>query len=77
MDKKTKVVLTILCLVITFMDISGLPGVLLKINVADVDHYIIPLMLNFILIGIIAIVILKAFNIYLLYCKYFTIYLLL
>lgn len=63
MDKKTKVVLTILCLVITFMDISGLPGVLLKINVADVDHYIIPLMLNFILIGIIAIVILKAFNI--------------
>lgn len=63
MDKKTKVVLTILCLVITFMDISGLPGVLLKINVADIDHYIIPLMLNFILIGIIAIVILKAFNI--------------
>lgn len=63
MDKKTKAVLIILCLVITFMDISGLPGALLKVNIADVDHYIIPLMLNFILIGIIALVILKTFNI--------------
>lgn len=63
MDKKTKVILIILCLVITFMDISGLPGVLLKINIADVDHYIIPLMMNFILIGIIALVILKVFHI--------------
>jgi len=63
MDKKTKTVLIILCLVIAFMDISGLPGVLLKVNIADVDHYIIPLMLNFILIGIIALVTLKTFNI--------------
>ena len=38
MNKKTKVVLTVLCLVITFMDISGLPGVLLSIDVADVDR---------------------------------------
>ena len=63
MDKKTKVVLIVLCLVIAFMDISGLPGVLLKINFADVTQYIIPLMLNFVLIGIIALVTLKVFNI--------------
>ena len=54
MDKKTKIVLTVLCLVIAFMDISGLPGVLLNISVADVDPFIIPLMLNFVIIGIIA-----------------------
>lgn len=63
MNNKTKVVLTILCLVITFMDISGLPGVLLSITVADVDPYIIPLILNFIIIGIIAIAVLKIFNV--------------
>ena len=63
MNKKTKVILTILCLVIAFMDISGLPGVLLKINIADVDQYIIPLMFNFIIIGIFAIVVLKLFKI--------------
>lgn len=52
MNKKTKVILTILCLVIAIMDIYGIPGVLLKINVADVDPYIIPLMVNFIFIVI-------------------------
>lgn len=62
MDKKTKVVLIILCLVIAFMDISGLPGVLFRINIADVDQYIVPLMMNFILIGVIAIVTLKVFK---------------
>ena len=36
------------------MDISGLPGVLLKVNIVDVDQYIIPLMINFIIIGILA-----------------------
>ena len=63
MSKKTKVILTILCLGIAFMDISGLPGVLLKVNFADVDRYIIPLMINFIIIGILAIVVLKLFKI--------------
>lgn len=63
MSKKTKVILTILCLAITFMDISGLPGVLLKVNIADVDQYIIPLMINFIIIGIFAIVVLKLFKV--------------
>lgn len=63
MDKKTKVILTILCLGIAFMDISGLPGVLLKMSFSDVDQYIIPLMINFIIIGILAMVILKLFKI--------------
>lgn len=63
MSKKTKAILTILCLVIAFMDISGLPGVLLKVNIADVDQYIIPLMINFIIIGILAIVVLKLFKV--------------
>ena len=63
MNIKTKVILTILCLVIAFMDISGMPGVLLNINVADVDPYIIPLMVNFILIGMLSIIVLKIFKI--------------
>ena len=63
MSQKTKVILTILCLGIAFMDISGLPGVLLKVNLADIDPYIIPLMINFILIGILAIVVLKLFKV--------------
>ena len=45
------------------MDISGLPGVLLKVNLADIDPYIIPLMINFILIGIREIVVLKLFKV--------------
>lgn len=63
MDKKTRVILTILCLAIAFMDISGLPGILLKISFSDVDQYIIPLMINFIIIGILAMVVLKLFKV--------------
>ncbi len=63
MNKKDKITLTILCLVIAFMDISGLPGALLQINVADVDPYIIPLMVNFCIIGIIAFAVLRIFKI--------------
>ena len=63
MSQKTKVILTILCLGIAFMDISGLPGVLLKVNLADIGPYIIPLMINFILIGILEIVVLKLFKV--------------
>ena len=39
---------------IAFMDISGLPGVLLEIRIADVDPYIVPLLVNFLLIGLLA-----------------------
>ena len=63
MNKKTRLILTILCLGIAFMDISGLPGVLLKVNIADVDPYIIPLLINFIIIGMLAIVVLKLFKV--------------
>lgn len=63
MNKQTKIVLSILCLLITIMDISGLPGILFPITFADVDPYILPLMINFIMIGLLSIVILKAFNI--------------
>lgn len=63
MNKKTKIILTVLCLGIAFMDISGLPGVLLEIKVADVDRYILPLMGNFVLIGIVALLVLKLFHI--------------
>ena len=50
MNKKTRLILTILCLGIAFMDISGLPGVLLKVNIADVDPYIMPLLINFMML---------------------------
>ena len=63
MDKKTKIVFGILCVVVAFMDISGLPAVLLKLSVADVDSFILPLMLNFVLIGIIAFLVIKCFRI--------------
>lgn len=63
MNRKTRIIFIILCLVITFMDISGLPGVLFPVSFADVSPYIIPLMFNFILIGIIAFIVIKAFKI--------------
>lgn len=63
MDKKTITILLILCLVIAFMDITGLPCVLLRIRIADVDPVIIPLMINFCLIGIIAFLVLRFFKI--------------
>lgn len=63
MNKKTISVLSCLCILIAFMDISGLPGVLIEITVADIDTYIIPLMINFIFIGIIAWSVLKLFHI--------------
>ena len=63
MDKKTITILLILCLVIAFMDITGLPCVLLRIRIADVDPVIIPLMINFCLIGIMAFLTLRVFRI--------------
>lgn len=63
MSKKTKVILSISCVVIAFMEITGLPGILLSISFEDIDRYIIPLMINFILIGIISMAILKLFHV--------------
>ena len=48
---------------IAFMDISGLHGVLLEIRIADVDPYIVPLLVNFLLIGLLAIAVIKLFRI--------------
>ncbi len=45
------------------MDISGLPGVLIRCAVADVDPLILPLILNFLLIGILAFAVLKFFSV--------------
>ena len=63
MNKKAAALLTILCLMIAFMDISGLPGVLLEIRIADVDPYIVPLLVNFLLIGLLAIAVIKLLRI--------------
>lgn len=52
MKKKTLIILTILTCMIAFMDISGLPSVaLIKLTIADIDPYIIPLLVNFMLCG--------------------------
>lgn len=61
MNKKTITILIILTMLITFMDISGLPGILIKCNFKDVAPYIIPLMLNFIFIGGLAVAVIKIF----------------
>lgn len=54
----------LLTLVIAFMDISGLPSAaLFEISFKDVDIFIFPLMINFLLIGIIAAVAFKIFSI--------------
>lgn len=63
MNRKEIFVLSCLCFLIAFMDISGFPSVLLKITAADIDPYIFPLIINFILIGILAWFILKRFHI--------------
>lgn len=63
MNRKTTIILILLTVLIAFMDISGLPGILIKCVLADVDPYIIPLMFNFVFIGILAFVVLKAFHI--------------
>jgi membrane protease YdiL (CAAX protease family) len=59
-NKKEIAIISILTLVITFMDISGIPAVLLfDFTIADVDSFIIPLMINFIYVGIVAFLILR------------------
>lgn len=62
--KKKMFVPILLTLVITFMDISGLPSVaLFDISFKDIDAFIFPLMINFLLIGIIAAAAFKIFSI--------------
>ena len=62
--RKKMSVLILLTLVIAFMDISGLPSAaLFEISFKDVDAFIFPLMINFLLIGIIAAVVFKIFSI--------------
>lgn len=63
MNKKEISVLSCLCLLIAFMDISRLSSILLQITVVDIDAYIIPLIINFVFIGIIGLIILKRFHI--------------
>lgn len=64
MNRKEISVLSCLCILIAFMDISGFPSILLKITMADIDAYIIPLIINFILIGILSWFTLKRFHIH-------------
>lgn len=62
--RKKIVIPILLTLVIAFMDISGLPSVaLFEISFKDVDNFIFPLMINFLLIGIIAAAVFKIFSI--------------
>ncbi|ERI99643.1 MULTISPECIES: CPBP family intramembrane glutamic endopeptidase [Eubacteriales] len=63
MSKKTISVLTCLCILIAAMDISGLPGILFQLRVADVDAAILPLTLNFCLIGLAAFAVIRIFKI--------------
>ena len=62
--RKKVLVPILLTLVIAFMDISGLPSVaLFTISFQDVDIFIFPLMINFLLIGLIAALAFKIFSI--------------
>lgn len=63
MSKKEKIVLILLFVIIAFIDVTGLPGVLKKIYVEDLDPNIIPIMINFVLIGILSVIIIKSFKI--------------
>lgn len=59
MSKKDKIILTVLCVIIAFMDISGLPCGLFRIEFFDINSYIIPLLMNFCLIGILTFLVLR------------------
>lgn len=63
MNKKQITVMTILTLVLAFMDISGLPAVLfVHCSLSDVTPYIISLMVNFLIIGFAAWLVLRSFE---------------
>ena len=63
MNRKELAVLSLLTIAIAFMDISGLPGALISYTVADVAPPVLPLIFNFVLIGLLAFAVLKAFPI--------------
>lgn len=63
MNKKQITVMTILTLVLAFMDISGLPAVLfINCRLSDVTPYIISLLVNFLFIGFLAWLVLILFG---------------
>ena len=63
MNKKQITVMAILTLVLAFMDISGLPAVLfVHFSLSDVTPYIISLLVNFLIIGFLAGLVLKSFG---------------
>lgn len=60
MNKKDLIIVSILTLLIAFMDISGLPSTLfINIDILDITPLYFSLMFNFIIIGIIAFLVLK------------------
>lgn len=63
LNKKTIIILTVLTILIAVMDITGFPGILIQCDFMDVNPYIIPLMLNFVFIGILAFAVIKIFHI--------------
>ena len=63
MNKKQITAMTILTLVLAFMDISGLPAALfVHCSLSDVTPYIISLLVNFLIIGFFAWLALKSFG---------------
>ncbi len=63
MNKKQITVMTILTLVIAFMDISGLPAALfVHCSLSDVTPYVMSLLVNFLIIGLFAWLVLKSFG---------------
>lgn len=60
MRKKELIIISILTILLAFMDISGLPSALfLNIKISDITPFYWTLMLNFIIIGVIAFLTLK------------------
>ena len=62
MRKRELIIITILTLLIAFMDITGIPSAFfININILDIDPMYFTLMVNFVLIGILAYLVLKLF----------------
>ena len=63
MNKKQMIIMIILTSVLAFMDISGLPSILfINCHLADVTPVIISLMVNFLIMGSLAWIVLKVFG---------------
>lgn len=60
MNKKELIIVGILTILIAFMDITGIPSAFfIRINILDIEPMYFTLMVNFIIIGIIAYIVLK------------------